>query len=154
MLHCICHAQSSNFIIRRYSVEHGLPDQYILAIYQDSRGFLWLGTNSGLSRFDGKNFINYGSRHGLSDLYVNRILEDTQHRLWVVARNKILQFSGGHFKQYSFSNADDVGYINNVIQMRSGDLWALTNKGTYRFENNLWQKRVIVEGFENKPCIQ
>ena len=42
-----------------YEIEDGLPDVNVNDIYQDKQGFLWLATNNGLSRFDGKKFKNF-----------------------------------------------------------------------------------------------
>ena len=50
-----------------YTVEDGLPSNTIYAIEQDSLGYIWLGTNKGLSRFDGSEFINYSEEDGLQD---------------------------------------------------------------------------------------
>jgi signal transduction histidine kinase len=52
-------AQQKNYSFTRYTTAQGLCDNNILSIVQDSRGFIWIGTNEGLSRFDGKNFKNF-----------------------------------------------------------------------------------------------
>jgi len=52
-------AQQKNYSFTRYTTAQGLCDNNIQSITQDSRGFIWAGTNEGLSRFDGKNFKNF-----------------------------------------------------------------------------------------------
>jgi len=52
-------AQSGHFVFTNYTTTQGLPDNTIQSLLTDSRGFLWIGTNEGLSRFDGKNFKNF-----------------------------------------------------------------------------------------------
>lgn len=52
-------AQQKNYSFIRYTTAQGLCDNTIQSITQDSRGFIWIGTNEGLSRFDGKNFKNF-----------------------------------------------------------------------------------------------
>ncbi len=44
---------------KQYSVEEGLASNSITSLIQDSKGFIWIGTTNGMSRFDGRNFINY-----------------------------------------------------------------------------------------------
>ncbi|MGG9960555.1 two-component regulator propeller domain-containing protein [Ferruginibacter sp. SUN106] len=51
--------QQKNYSFTRYTTAQGLSDNIIQSITQDSRGFIWIGTNEGLSRFDGKNFKNF-----------------------------------------------------------------------------------------------
>ena len=54
-----CHAQNANYSFTNYTTGQGLPNNNIASICQDSRGFLWIATLEGLSRFDGKNFRNF-----------------------------------------------------------------------------------------------
>jgi len=76
------------FIYEHYSSDDGLPHNSICDIHQDRRGYLWLCTWYGLSRFDGNGFVNYTMRPGdYSNLSHNRILsieEDVHGFLWVV----------------------------------------------------------------------
>jgi len=55
----VSRAQTSDFFFTNYTTAQGLPNNYITSIMQDSRGFLWIATQEGLSRFDGKNFKNF-----------------------------------------------------------------------------------------------
>jgi ligand-binding sensor domain-containing protein/signal transduction histidine kinase len=68
---------------RHYHVADGLAHSSVHCIYQDAKGYLWFGTNEGVSRFDGYRFINYSTRDGLGHPYINAITEDRQGRLWV-----------------------------------------------------------------------
>lgn len=82
-------AEPLEFTFEHYSSDDGLPHNSICDIYQDSRGYLWLCTWYGLSRFDGTDFVNYTMRPGdYSNLSHNRILsidEDRAGFLWVMA---------------------------------------------------------------------
>ena len=80
-------AEPLEFIYEHYSSDDGLPHNSICDIHQDGRGYLWLCTWYGLSRYDGNSFVNYTMRPGdYSNLSHNRILsinEDTEGYLWV-----------------------------------------------------------------------
>ncbi len=82
------------------TVNNGLPGNFIRCSFQDSRGFLWCGSNGGLSRFDGKNFINYGLIDGLPSNEVTHIAEDDTGNLWIGTRNGLCQFDGAKFITY------------------------------------------------------
>jgi hypothetical protein len=58
-------APEASLPVRVYTAADGLAGNEINAILQDSRGFLWIGTDSGLSRFDGTRFVSYPNFHGL-----------------------------------------------------------------------------------------
>ena len=80
-------AEPLEFIFEHYSSDDGLPHNSICDIHQDSRGYLWLCTWYGLSRYDGNGFVNYTMQPGdYSNLSHNRILsveEDASGYLWV-----------------------------------------------------------------------
>jgi signal transduction histidine kinase/ligand-binding sensor domain-containing protein len=69
--------------IRVYTVDDGLAGDEINSILQDSRGFLWIGTDTGLSRFDGSRFVGYDPRQGLPSPHVTALLETASGGLLV-----------------------------------------------------------------------
>ena len=77
--------ESGNF--RNYSVNDGLSQNSVAAIIQDSRGFIWIGTQDGLDRFDGYGFKTYrwqpDEPNSLSDNNVWALHEDHDERLWI-----------------------------------------------------------------------
>ena len=56
-----------DFIIQHYTTANGLPSNYTYCAAQDEDGYLWIASDNGLSRFDGKNFQNYYAKDGLKD---------------------------------------------------------------------------------------
>src|SRR5690349_7617578 len=80
--------QAQFYPVRRYGVEDGLAHSNVFRIFQDKKGFLWLGTDYGLSRFDGTHFLNYTSSEGLS---FNSVMSVTEGP----AEEKIVSTYGG-----------------------------------------------------------
>lgn len=87
-------AEPLEFIYEHYSSDDGLPHNSICDIHQDQRGYLWLCTWYGLSRYDGNGFVNYTMTPGdYSDLSHNRILsmtEDPGGFLWIKTYDNLL----------------------------------------------------------------
>ncbi len=84
---CTIVAQSNPYIVEytNLSVEHGLSQRFVYCIYQDSRGFMWFGTQNGLNRYDGHQVkIFTKESHGLQHNHIWRIVEDNYQRLWVM----------------------------------------------------------------------
>lgn len=69
--------------IRSFNAQDGLAGDRITALLQDSRGFLWVGTDTGLSRFDGRNFTRASTSEGLPHPVVRSLAEDGRGRIWV-----------------------------------------------------------------------
>ncbi|MHB1277645.1 MAG: two-component regulator propeller domain-containing protein [Bacteroidia bacterium] len=74
-------------LYRHYTVNEGLPGNLVYGILQDSKGYMWFGTENGVCRFDGKTFITYTHRDGLTDNTVLNIYEDKKGRIWFLTLN-------------------------------------------------------------------
>ncbi len=146
-------AQSGNYSVKKYTIKDGLPHLITHNIYQDRRGFLWIGTASGLCRFDGKNFVIYGMRQGLNDKSINVMTEDKQGRLWVCTKGTIFRFLNHRFIEYPLSDSATFD-LYKLVELKSGDLWILTTVGAYHLEKDHWEKRPLLAGFENKLCME
>ena len=103
---------SQESFTRRYTINEGLPGNSIHSIFKDQFGFLWLGTNSGLARFNGTNFHYYTAQDGMAGQKVTHIAEDAHGNLWLACGEKGLSiFDGVDFYNYNTSS----GLINNEI---------------------------------------
>ena len=78
-------AQST--FIQHYTTKDGLPSNNCFYSMQDSKGYLWFGTDAGVSRFDGRRFENYTIDDGLPDNQIIQIKEDKKGRIWFIAFN-------------------------------------------------------------------
>jgi signal transduction histidine kinase/ligand-binding sensor domain-containing protein/CheY-like chemotaxis protein/HPt (histidine-containing phosphotransfer) domain-containing protein len=80
-------AEPPSLVVARLSTLEGLPQGTVMATLQDSQGFVWLGTEDGLVRFDGHEVHRYGylqsAKSGLPGNFVNAIVEDSRGDLWI-----------------------------------------------------------------------
>ena len=79
-----CVAKGSSYQFRHYDTQQGLSHNSVLAIAQDSMGFMWFGTHDGLSRFDGHSFKVYHKSmqpHGLGNGRIGVISQAPDHQL-------------------------------------------------------------------------
>lgn len=77
---------------RRFTMKDGLPSNKVYSVTQDSKGFIWFGTDAGACRFDGRVFTNYSVPEGLADNEVLNIAEDSQGRVWFLTLNGRLSY--------------------------------------------------------------
>jgi anti-sigma regulatory factor (Ser/Thr protein kinase) len=78
-------AQSHHY--RQYTVNEGLPSATIYEVIQDREGYIWAGTENGVTRFDGKAFQNFTREDGLTDNVILKIFQDTTGRIWFMPLN-------------------------------------------------------------------
>jgi len=80
----------------RLTIADGLSNNEIHCIFQDSRGFLWIGTLDGLNRYDGYSFKAFkhdpADSTSISDNCVTSICEDRAQRLWIGTGNGLNRF--------------------------------------------------------------
>ncbi|MBR3513325.1 MAG: helix-turn-helix domain-containing protein [Bacteroidaceae bacterium] len=114
-----------------------LPANEVNCLYFDHQGFLWVGTKSGLFRYDGyrvKQFRNIPSRpHVLTANTVKAVAEDRQRILWVGTHQGLTRIdpqSGRHTDIHltDYSNCD---VVNCILITRSGHMWVGTEGGLY-----------------------
>ncbi|NKB68939.1 MAG: response regulator [Candidatus Latescibacteria bacterium] len=82
-----------------YDVQDGLPALGIHAIGEDSQGYVWLATESGLSRFDGRRFLTFTPAHGLPSNAVVSMCWDRDGRLWLGTHPGFCRFDGRRFEK-------------------------------------------------------
>jgi ligand-binding sensor domain-containing protein/signal transduction histidine kinase len=83
-------ASDTRFIVDRLPAkEGGLPQNAVIAMTQTRDGYLWLGTQQGLARFDGINFktFNDGNTPGLNSTTIEKLFEDSRSNLWIGTQN-------------------------------------------------------------------
>ncbi len=133
-----------------YTVKDGLPQMQCMVLFQDSKGYIWVGTKGGVSRYDGNTFKNYSKKQHLLNNRIYKISEDNKGNIWVLTQNGLSKLSGDSFVNFPVQkgkiliDSDLVIDQNNHIWLTEGypakHLVAFMN-GTYQniftCENNL-----------------
>jgi len=76
-----CKAQHLKY--NAFTVTDGLPSNYIYRCVEDNKGFLWVATDAGIARFDGKHFQVFTTQDGLPDNEVLSVVKEKNGRIWV-----------------------------------------------------------------------
>jgi len=116
-----------------YTTKNGLPSNNCYYTLQDKKGYLWIATDAGVSRFDGSVFENFSVDDGLPDNQVLQLREDSKGRIWFLSLNgQLSYFYNG--KIYNPSNTLSLKQLtfNAVIvsffEDSEGKIWFGTNK--------------------------
>ncbi|MBA7587568.1 hypothetical protein ES708_29599 [subsurface metagenome] len=135
-----------------YTTRDGLPDNYINSLSFDAKGNLWIGTKeNGISRFDGKKFVNYTMENGLIDNSVNCILADSGGDVWIGTKMGISRYNGiGFFPITVEENKLPHNDIQTIIEDKQGRIWVGTFEGLARFDGTIMQTFDEEEGLDFK----
>lgn len=112
-------AQLYNF--QTYSLDEGLSQSEVNCIFEDSRGYLWIGTaGGGLDRFDGKEFMVYEEKDGLCGQIVSAVAEDKNNNILIATRfGAVCRFDGKQF--FGLKENDRSGYYKAVAEFMCFD---------------------------------
>ena len=127
-------AKGQQYNFRNYTVDDGLPFIHAYAIYQDSKGNLWIGGYGGLSKFDGIRFTNYSPKEGLANYFVTSITEDRNGNLWIGTNGGLSKFDGKSFENYTVNEGLPADQITSLLTGDDGILWIGTLKGLVKFD--------------------
>ncbi len=98
-----------------FTTEQGLPGNTVYDMLQDNKGYMWFATGSGVSRFDGRHFVNFSIKDGLTDLDVLELFQDSKGRIWFLSLNG----SACYWLDGKIYNEETVPYLAQV-RLRSG----------------------------------
>lgn len=125
-------AQKGHFVFTNYSTAQGLPDNNTQSVLSDSRGFLWIATAEGLSRFDGKNFKNFhAERHDslVQGNFFNNLFEYKKGHLLMGNSSRIIAFDTYTERFYPLP----ISSITNGSISYSPHGWLLSSLGKLYF---------------------
>ena len=152
-----CYSQIYDF--ESYTVRQGLLSNGVTTLYQDSYGYLWIGTTDGLSVYDGRSFRNYTTVNGLASSWVNCILEDRGRvgTIWIgTLGGGISRFANGVFTSYRVGNDGWTNRVNSISQSRDGTLFCATDEGIYSLKkgvSSLIAAKLSGDSFAQVVCV-
>ena len=124
-----------HYVRNTWSIEQGLPQISALAITQDREGYLWVGTQAGLARFDGVRFTNFNpeTTPGLAGIWISDLHVDTANRLWVSTYRGLSVRENGKFRLIPVAGgeAGDTLDTRDIQAMPSGSIMVAAPDGVY-----------------------
>ena len=153
-------SDSYNINFKSITIDDGLSQSLAEYIYQDSLGYIWIGTNDGLNRYNGNEFKVYknikNNDNSISNNMISSLVEDSDKNLWIGTDGGLnkMNLLTGDITRYLVSDEDKT-YSNTVVDEllidSKGRLWVCTINGLnlYDSENDKFIK-VASEYLENK----
>lgn len=130
---------AQNFQVRNYTITDGLPSSKVTCTLQDSKGFLWFGTQDGLTRFDGYEFRRFFIEDGLPDNRIEALAEDNSGGLWIGTYDRgISCFHEGKFTNYTKADGLSHNGILCLFKDKKGNIRAGAMRGSALFNGSRW----------------
>jgi ligand-binding sensor domain-containing protein len=135
----VCSQQAKQYAFRHFSTLNGLASNVVGAVVQDHEGYIWMGTQNGLQRYDGNNFITFRNRTtdstSIPSNYIPVLYEDSKQNLWIISDNNRV----GIFdrKRFVFKEVPVLGDIpsfylpQHLAELPTGELMLMRVDGSF-----------------------
>ena len=160
----VSHANNINqnpLKFERISIAEGLSQSYVYDIIQDKNGFIWIATQDGLNRYDGKNFVYYrynsSDQNSIAGNFIRKLFIDNENTLWVGTNEGLSRYNEAldnfdnffHDEKNHYSLQDNE--VWDIYQDQKNTLLVSTREGLQKFnpENNNFSQ-IRFRGFENR----
>ncbi len=135
------HRSLDHYGHQAWRTDSGLPQNTVHSILQTRDGFVWLGTDGGLVRFDGIDFVTFDAENTpqfKSDT-VSDLLEDHSGNLWISTAAGLVSYRGGGFAAYTAAQGLPADTVWFSYEDRRHRLWAITAAGPAWFDGKIFR---------------
>ncbi len=140
----------TQYVHRIWQTQQGLADATVYSILQTQDGYLWLGTQGGLVRFDGVRFTPVETIYpsAPTNIWVRDLAQDSKGALWIATNESgVYRLENGSFSHYSQKDGLPSDSVIFVITGRNGDIWAGTTSGVARIADGKIQAYQVATSF-------
>src|SRR5579883_463337 len=141
----------TQYVHRIWQTQQGLAESTVYSVIQTRDGYLWLGTQAGLVRFDGVRFTPVESIYpsAPTNVWVRDLAQDDDGVLWIGTNESgVYRLENGQFTHFSQRDGLPSDSVSFVIAGKSGDLWIGTSGGVARLNNGKFQTFRAAEGLD------
>ncbi len=122
-----------------YNQDSGLGSSEVNCVYQSKSGYIWVGTDGGLYRYNGNEFrlFNLWNTDKADVYYINSLFQDSSGNLWVSTNNYgLFRISGSDVYHFSNEYYKGLKCVNSVCESKEGDIYVATAYGVYKVSPN------------------
>jgi signal transduction histidine kinase/CheY-like chemotaxis protein/streptogramin lyase len=120
---------AERYVFESIGEDQGLRDLSVTSLCQDRQGFLWVGTPSGLFRYDGHRLLGFSTRDGLPDVWITALHEGPDGTLWVGTYHGLAWWSGARFAASANEDLRQFIYPQGIASGTNGQVLVATRKG-------------------------
>jgi signal transduction histidine kinase/ligand-binding sensor domain-containing protein/CheY-like chemotaxis protein/HPt (histidine-containing phosphotransfer) domain-containing protein len=129
--------QLTQFGIDNWQIPDGLPQSSAQAVARTPDGYLWIGTQEGLARFDGIHFTVFDSDNepAIPSKNITALFTDRTGHLWIGTRSGVAVFAAGHFGAVQGEGAVAHAYVRAMAQGAGNRVWVGTENGLFKIDD-------------------
>lgn len=140
-------ATAQQYMARHFTVQDGLAHDNVYCIFQDRRGFLWFGTDYGLSVYNGAAFNNvFTDKDGLLNSSLTSIYEQSDTMYINSYKNGLLQLYGSQVSKYGLNSGEFPTFPLNTI-LEKENIWVVSKPWLYKIKDHSIARMTIADRY-------
>jgi len=140
--------------VRMFTRADGLLSNIAMTVIASHDGRIWVGSNCGLSVYDGKRFQSYKENDGLLNSCVWSLAEDQNRNLWIgTYGGGLFRFRDGRFVQFSLDQGLPSKVVLQVLVARDDSLWMATPNGVSHMKNGRFRNYTVADGLSSNQVV-
>lgn len=147
------HLSGQELHYEHYTMREGMLQMQVTTLFQDSKGYMWVGTKLGASRFDGRTFRHFTNREGLPGFLVTHFAEDSKGNIYILTRNGLAMFDGAILHDFTLDAFKSLpGQIGMFV--KPGDsLFIYSFNNSLQLEEHYFDgKALVLKNRYFEPC--
>ncbi|TDQ19240.1 ligand-binding sensor domain-containing protein [Algoriphagus boseongensis] len=144
-----------NLSFRQLSVNDGLSQNSAISIAQDVDGFLWIATQEGLNRYDGRNFLIFEKKFlditESTRLMLGKVFADRRNRVWIIPESSIPELLDR--EKMEFRPIEGISSANSILEDVDGTIWFGTLSGQLYSWNEALKKAEMIWSDPEKEIV-
>ena len=150
-------AGTPQYVATSWDNDSGLPQNSVQALVQTHDGYLWVGTQFGLARFDGVRFTVFDTNNvpELKGRNISALTETRDGALWIGTFDAgLTRYKDGKFRHYGGADGLPNNYIKVIFETSDGTLWVSTLAGLFRLEDDKFYPFGSAEAFNGSNTVR
>jgi diguanylate cyclase (GGDEF)-like protein len=137
----------SQYVQSSWGLQNGLQQRSVMAVTQTHEGFLWLATEEGLVRFNGRTFVTFDERNapGLGDRFIRSLAAAPDGSLWIGTMSGLARYNGGKFESFRHEPETRMDIYDLCVD-NSGSVWFSSDRGLRRLQNGILRNYTVADG--------
>lgn len=131
---------------RRYTFHDGLADNRVTALGVGADDVLWVATEAGLSRFDGKSFQTFSP----PNLHISALTVARDGTLWLGTAQGLARFDGTRFTLVPGTTPSSLKFVQAVVEGADGAVWVAADSGLHRWQQERWTHYTAADGLGSR----
>lgn len=139
-LFTVGHGHGQHYHLERFNAGNGLLSDKTESVFQDKNGYIWIGTENGINRYDGYSFQSFLFAGDKNLGTIVSFVQDFGNTVWAAGSNGLFYFWDGSF--HPFANGHLPSPINVLRVDKNGDLWAGSVGGLFKLPRKVIESRI------------